>query len=104
MPNLLKIWQHRQKKKKHLGINVLPIKTGMETSENTTSKKLEWIMGDVTKFDFNEELVDVDESNNRLIQFFLVTASFLLIAANILTIQYSFKGLKYDSSLDAVDQ
>ena len=50
-------------------------------------------MGDVTKFDFNEELVDVDESNNRLIQFFLVTASFLLIATNILTIQYSFKGL-----------
>ena len=72
---------------------LLPIKPGMETSENTTSKKLKWIMGDVTKFDFNEELVDVDESNNRLIQFFLVTASFLLIAANILTIQYSFKGL-----------
>ena len=48
-----------------------------------------WITGDVSRFDFNNELVDENESHKRLICMFFIIALILLTIANILTIQYS---------------
>ena len=51
-----------------------------------------WITGDVSKLDFDEGLVNEDESNKRLVRMFFIMAFVLLIIANILTIQYSLTG------------
>ena len=51
--------------------------------------KANWITGDVTKFDFDEELVNEDESSKRLYRIFVTIAFLLLISATILTVQYS---------------
>ena len=50
-------------------------------------KKMDWIAGDVSKFNFNEELVSEDESNKRLTQMFLVLGVLLMVIVNVLIYQ-----------------
>ena len=61
----------------------------MKNSKNFRPHSANWITGDVSRFDFNDELVNENESHKRLISMFFMIASILLIIANILTIQYS---------------
>ena len=51
---------------------------------NGKMKEMDWIAGDISKFNFNEELVSEDESNKRLIQMFLGVGVLLMIIINIL--------------------
>ena len=62
---------------------------------NTSSgkmKKMDWIAGDVSKFNFNEELVSEDESNKRLTQMFLVLGVLLMVIVNVLIYQCEVLG------------
>ena len=62
---------------------------------NTSSgkmKKMDWIAGDVSKFNFNEELVSEDESNKRLTQMFLVLGVLFMVIVNVLIYQCEVLG------------
>ena len=89
-PLIKNLISKKRSKKKPYGISALAIKPEIVISEPSEDKKLNWIVGDVTKFNFDDELVDIDESNKRLIIIFLVTGFILLIISTVLTIQYYF--------------
>ena len=76
----------KRPKKKRYGIHALVLRPKIVIED----RKLSWIKGDVTKFEFDDELVDVNESNKRLIIIFLVMSLILLIISTVLTIQYCF--------------
>ena len=82
-----------KKKSEFLGIGMLAMNSikNMISSQNNTKveTKTNWITGDITKFDFDEELVNEDESSKRLYRIFVTIAFLLLISATILTVQYS---------------
>ena len=61
----------------------------MKNSKNFRPHSANWITGDVSRFDFNDELVNENESHKRLIRMFFMIALILLIIANILIIPYS---------------
>ena len=55
-------------------------------------KEMNWIGGNVSKFNFNEELVSEDESNKRLAQMFLVAGVLLMAIVNILMYRCAILG------------
>ena len=73
------------------GIGMLAVTTvnSMKITKKVETMPAKWITGDVSKLDFDEGLVNEDESNKRLVRMFFIMAFVLLIIANILTIQYS---------------
>ena len=76
----------KSKQDKGMTLNNLKI---MKNSAKFETNSASWITGDVSRFDFNDELVDEDESQKRLICMFFIIALILLTIANILAIQYS---------------
>ena len=82
-----------KKKSDLFGIGMLAMNNirNMNNSQNNVkvATKTNWITGDITKFDFDEELVNEDESSKRLYKMFVTIAFLLLISATILTVQYS---------------
>ena len=61
----------------------------MKNPKKFKTNSASWITGDISRFDFDDELVNENESHKRLIRMFFMIALILLIIANILTIQYS---------------
>ena len=61
-------------------------------TSNRKMKEMDWIAGDISKFNFNEELVSEDESNKRLIQMFLGVGVLLMVIVNILMHQCAVLG------------
>ena len=73
------------------GISMLAVTTvnSLKITKKVETMPAKWITGDVSKLDFDEGLVNEDESNKRLVRMFFIMAFVLLIIAKILTIQYS---------------
>ena len=84
-----KMIQKNQKHSKNLDIVRKNILKTMKKSKKFETNSASWITGDISRFDFNDELVNKSESHKQLIRMFFVIALILLIIANVLTIQYS---------------
>ena len=80
------------KPKKGIGMLAVTTVNSLKITKKVEIEAAKWITGDVSKLDFDEGLVNEDESNKRLVRMFFIMAFVLLIIANILTIQYSFTG------------
>ena len=77
------------KPKKGIGMLAVTTVNSLKITKKVEIEAAKWITGDVSKLDFDEGLVNEDESNKRLIRMFFIMAFVLLIIAKILTIQYS---------------
>ena len=55
---------------------------------NRDENDLNWLKGDVTRFDWNDDLISEDESNKRLIIIFFGISSVLMVVTNVLFFKY----------------
>ena len=79
-------------KKSSVNIKEKAASLHIPNTSNGKMKEMDWIGGDVSKFNFDDELVSEDESNKRLAQMFLVAGVLLMAIVNILMYRCAILG------------